>query len=387
MTTLKGMTWEHRRAVDPLIATLPRFRARHPDIDVVWSSRPLSGFEFQPVDELARAYDLIIFDHPFAGTIAQARCFMPLDGLLAGMDESFIGPSLATYRYAGATWGLPVDAACQVAAVRPDLLARTDREVPKRWEEVLSLGAQAASHGYKLAIALAGVHSLMTFFTLMAGMGEACATDPRHPLFSRAAAREALAIMRALLAFCPPQVLDWNSIALHDQMATRDDLVYCPAVYCYATYAEADCARPLAFHDLPGIADASPRGSTIGGTGLGVSACCSEPEAALAYARYLMEAQTQTAFASHHGQPARIECWLDRHIDERFGHGFSGTRASMELAWTRPRYHGYLAFQAKAGPLVEQHLRGQLPETQLLERLETLHAHGASSGSLTAQTP
>ena len=46
----------------------------------------------------------------------------------------------------------------------------------------------------------------------------------------------------------------------------RDDLVSCPAVCCYATYAERDQRKPLRFHDLPG-----PRGhggSTIGGTGL-----------------------------------------------------------------------------------------------------------------------
>src|SRR6185312_12687614 len=123
-----------------------------------------------------------------------------------------------------------------------------------------------------LAIGLKGVHSLMTFFTLCANQGRPCGVEPVRPFVEREAALNALAAMRRLLSYCPPQALDWNSIALHEAMATRDDLVYCPAVYCYATYAEPDNQRPLAFANLPGLARPSPRGSTIGGTGLGVSA-------------------------------------------------------------------------------------------------------------------
>ena len=43
---LRGITWDHRRAIDPLTRTMPLFRQRHPDIEIEWSSRPLSGFEF-----------------------------------------------------------------------------------------------------------------------------------------------------------------------------------------------------------------------------------------------------------------------------------------------------------------------------------------------------
>jgi hypothetical protein len=50
---LRGMTWQHRRALDPLLGTLPAFRALHPAIDVTWDARPLAGLEFTPVAELA----------------------------------------------------------------------------------------------------------------------------------------------------------------------------------------------------------------------------------------------------------------------------------------------------------------------------------------------
>jgi multiple sugar transport system substrate-binding protein len=158
-------------------------------------------------------------------------------------------------------------------------------------------------------------------------------------------------------------------------MAERDDLAYCPAVYGFATYAEADRAKPLRFGPLPGV-----MGSTIGGAGLGVSTHSKAPEAALAYARFAADPATQRAFALHHGQPAHRAAWEDAGLDARFGGFFAATRATMEAAWVRPRYAGYLAFQKEGGQLVESHLRGGLEEGQLLARLGALHARGAAKG-------
>lgn len=42
LVCLGNMTWHHRRAFDPLIETLPSFRAQHAGIDVEWTSRPLA---------------------------------------------------------------------------------------------------------------------------------------------------------------------------------------------------------------------------------------------------------------------------------------------------------------------------------------------------------
>lgn len=377
MHVLAGMTWDHRRAISPLVETLSSFRARHPDITVEWTARPLHGFEFEPVADLARRCDLIILDHPFCGNIAASGALMPLDPLLEGLDRLFVGPSLESYRYDGHIWALPVDAAAQVAVSRPDLMDALDSAPPATWTELLRLGEAARRRGWSLAIALKGVHSLMTFFTLCANLGQPCATSPDEPFVDRSTAHEALTAMRALLALCPADVLDWNSIALHDAMVESDTLAFCPAVYCYATYAEADQRRPLRFHDLPGLAGPTPRGSTIGGAGLGISIHCRAPEAALAYARFLLDPDTQRAFADHHGQPARIEAWSDEAADKRFGGCFSSTLKTMQHCWIRPRYDGYLAFQARGGTLIEQHLRGGLGEAELLAELDRAHRSAA----------
>ena len=296
---------------------------------------------------------------------------MPLDSVLEPADASFVGPSLESYRMAGKLWALPVDAACQVGVMRPDLMRALDAAPPENWNEVLELGANAKRKGLHLAIGLKGVHSLMTFFTLMANLGSPCAIDRGEAFAGASAAREALGLMRGLLQFCPPESLDWNSIELHNKMVARDDLVSCPAVYCYATYAEADQRRPLRFHNFPG--PNGPAGSTIGGAGLGVSASTRHPEAALDYVRFAAGLPAQRAFALHHGQPARREAWEDPAINQRFGGCYRETMATMEASWIRPRYRGYLAFQAASGDLIEAHLRGHIAADRLLAELRRLH--------------
>jgi multiple sugar transport system substrate-binding protein len=369
---LRGMTWNHRRAIDPLTKTMPLFQRRRQEVEIEWSARPLSGFEFTSVDALAAEYDLIVLDHPFMGAVAASGSLVPLDEIAGLSDASFVGPSLATYRMNGSLWALPIDAACQVAVSRPDLMRSLDARPPQNWNELVELGALAKRPPMHLAIGLAGVHSLMTFFTLMANLGSPCATTQDQPFVDRRAAGEALALMRNLLSFCPPDVLDWNSIRLHDEMVARDDLVFCPAVYCYATYAEADQRKPLRFHNLPG--PTGPSGSTIGGTGLAVSARGQDIDAALDYVRFAAELSTQAAFADHHGQPAMRGVWLDEAVNARFGGCYRETLATMDACWMRPRYDGYLGFQEKAGELVEAHLRGTIGESALLDRLERMHS-------------
>jgi len=363
--TLRGLTWDHRRAVDPLLGALA-------GLDVQWDRQPLSGFEHASIEALARRYDLIVFDHPHVGDIVAAGCFAPVEAA-AGDEADYIGPSLASYRMAGHVWGVPIDAACQVAVYQPAALARLEADVPRRWDEVVALGRRARARGHWLAMALRDIHGLMTLFTLCANLGRPCATDPALPFADRATAQAALEALAVVAVLCPPEAFAWNSIAVQDAMAARDDLVYCPAVYGFATYAEGD--RGLRFADLPG--PEGPAGSTIGGAGLGVSAHARDPAAALDFARRCAAASTQHAFALHHGQPAHAAAWADVALDARFDGFFGATRATQAAAWIRPRYAGYPAFQRQAGPLVERHLRGALDATTLIDRLQALHERGA----------
>jgi multiple sugar transport system substrate-binding protein len=375
---LKGITWDHRRAFDPLTKTLSLFHSGFPDIDIQWVSRPLHGFESTPVVDLAKDYDLIVLDHPFVGDIAVSSCLLPLDDVLEPCQPTaFVGPSLETYRFAERLWAIPIDAACQVAVSRPDLMAKLGQPPPTDWTQLIDLGRAAARANLGLAMGLRGVHSLMTFFTLCANLGSPCSVEPRHGLVDHGVARQALTLLRELVSLCPKLCLDLNSIELHEAMVARDDLVFCPAVYCYATYAEPDRPCPLRFHDMPG--PRGPKGSTIGGAGLGISARCRHPEAAKTYARFAASLNAQLAFARNHGQPALRAIWEDHEVNRQFNDCYRSTVRTIEQSWVRPRYPGYLQFQAKAGTLIEQHLRGRIAEKALLDNLEGLHSRADGS--------
>ena len=70
-------------------------------------------------------------------------------------------------------------------------------------------------------------------------------------------------------------------------MAAHDDVALCPLVYGYVNYAApADAAaKPLAFTDAPRVcADGAP-GSTLGGTGIGISTRCRVTPALIAHLR------------------------------------------------------------------------------------------------------
>ncbi len=305
--------------------------------------------------------------------------------LLLTQRTSFVGPSLETYVYDGRLWAVPIDAACQVAVSRPDLMAKLDAAVPADWSSMIALGRSAVRNNMRLAMALRGVHALMTFFTLCANLGRPCGTDPGQAFADPDAARTVLSMLRELVALCAADCLDCNSIDVHERMAARDDLVFCPAVYCYATYAETGEGRPLRFHDLPGPGGSS--GSTIGGTGLGISALRKNPDAAHAYARFAASAEGQFAFARHHGQPALKAAWDDEGVNAQFGGYYRDVRDTMDRCWTRPRYRGYLDFQAAAGELIERHLRGTIAEGTVLDELERRHADAAATPVLTPSAP
>lgn len=370
---LKGLTWDHPRATAPLQAARAAFARLRPDIEIIWDVQPLSGFESRPITEAARDYDLVVFDHPHVGEVAELGLFQPVDAALRAAtlsDEHFVGPSLASYRYRDQTWGLPLDAACQVSCARADLLRALEIDMPCDWAGVLALGERALRRDLRLAVAFTGVHALMSLLTLCANQGAPLSLRSSPAFPDRGAARNALAAMQALLPFCAPEVLDWNTIATQEAMCTRDDLVYCPLVYGFAPYARRAEPRRLRYADLPGLQPGS-RGSTIGGAGLGISAHSRHPDAAFAVASFLIDATVQeTLIASNDGQPARTNAWSSPQVNAASGDFYAGTRRTIDQAWVRPRFNGYLHFQRSGGPLVEAFLRGALTAEPLLDQLE-----------------
>ncbi|MCC6304488.1 MAG: extracellular solute-binding protein [Rhodobacteraceae bacterium] len=379
---LRGLTWGHRRAVDPMRAAAAAFTAAAPDIRVEWEAQPLSGFEHGLTAALADRYDLIIFDHPFCGAIARDGLFLPLDRWLSGLrDDAFIGRSLPSYRYGGHLWALPIDAATQVSVWRPDLLDPFGPP-PRCWEDVVALARAAPARGMHVGLPLLVPHAFMSLMALGTNLGGPFADDPGLPMCDRTILRTALSLLRELAALAHPACPGLNPIGLCQHMMDRNDIVHVPVVYGYLTYAETDLARPLRFAGFPGPAVPHAAGTILGGTGLGITRSCREPEAAARFLHFLASPEVQSAvIGGHHGQPATTASWTEGALDRRFGGAFSGTRPTMEGAWVRPRFAGYIPFQAEAGRLVAAHLAGEIDEPALIERMEAAWRQAGSAAS------
>jgi multiple sugar transport system substrate-binding protein len=323
---------------------------------------------------VVRSYDLVVYDHPFSGDIAEGGLFVPLDRIFPNLlgpnaDGRYIGGTLSSYRLDGRIWGAPIDAATQHAIYRPDLLIGED--VPRSWQGAVELGERLRRRGLWLGIAVETPHALLTLGSLAANAGRPWSTDPLEPLAIDAEGfLDALERFREFLAYCPPEALSWNSIDLHEAMVARDDIAYSPCVYGYATYGEADMRRRLAFSDFAGTIEPWHAGSAIGGTAVGLSRFSANEAEALELIEFLLSADTQNRLIpSHHGQPALLSSWLDSSNDERFNGFYSSVRASMETVWIRPRHPGYITFQNEAGAVVAEGLRDGTPSGVILDQV------------------
>ena len=141
MIKLNGITWDHARGYDPLIAASALYE-KEEGIQVHWHKRSLTNFGDQSLETLSAQFDLIIMDHPHVGVAEDTSCLLPMNSLvgepiLSQLKSASAGPSFGSYYYHGKQWALPVDAAMQCASYRPDLMGKLP--VPANWQEVFDL--------------------------------------------------------------------------------------------------------------------------------------------------------------------------------------------------------------------------------------------------------
>lgn len=349
MTALKGMTWNHPRGYDPMVAEAAAWEAET-GVSISWDKRSLQDFESFPVEELAKAYDLIVIDHPHVGQITAEGCLLPLPDA-PEIGGASLGKSYPSYTWDGQQWAYPIDAAAQVQAIRPDLISNA----PKTWNEVLDLAREG-----RVALPLRSPHILMCFFTLAANAGTPCRNDGPGTFIGKDEGIAVLEKLSDLSKLVDPACFGWDPIDVLERMAASDDIVCAPLIYGYVSYARRDApGMRLSFHDIP---ESSPgagvRGSALGGTGIAVSAYCADPEAAIAFARHVAGPQAQTGlYPKAGGQVGHRAGWIDPTVDQEAGGFYSGTLATLEQAWVRPRHDGYMPFQDAASQRIAQALK------------------------------
>jgi multiple sugar transport system substrate-binding protein len=355
MTKLKGMTWSHPRGYDPMVACSDLYKSET-GVEIEWDKRSLQDFESFPVEELARAYDLIVIDHPHVGQITKEGCLEPLD--ICGREAEFeamagasVGESFSSYNWQGRQWAFPIDAATQVQAFRDDLA-----DPAETWDDVLELAEQGG-----VLLPLRPPHSLMTFYTLSANLMAPCATSGEI-LVDPAKGAKAFDMIVELAALIDPACFEMDPIAVFERMAEADSAIACaPYIYGYVNYAiDGFRQNVLVFTDIPEAGIIGPAGSALGGTGIAVSSFSKAKPAAIDFAYWIASGDVQKGlYAASGGQPGHAAAWEDEVVNAATGDFYHGTRATLEAAWVRPRYDGYMGFQQAASERINAGLKGR----------------------------
>ncbi|HEY5221978.1 MAG TPA: extracellular solute-binding protein [Microbacteriaceae bacterium] len=364
-TVLRGITWEHPRGYDCMVASSAEYARVVPNVDVRWEFRSLQQFADAPIEHLATHYDLLVIDHPHIPLAARSGALAPLDG--HGFDDELsvlaaqsVGRSHESYAHDGHQYALASDAAAQVAVYRPDLIA----EPPRDWDAVLAL----ARKGHVLWPAKP-IDAFSSLVTMAAGNGHPPAAEPGIFL-AEEHALPVLERMHELAAHVPADNLEQNPIEVAETLSTGDRWFYAPLAFGYANYARRGF-RPgrLKYTDIPyGIQGVA--GSLLGGAGIAVSASTSDLDAARAFAVWVASAQTQRGvYFDGGGQPGNAVAWSDDRLNAETLDFFRGTRATLEGAYLRPRYVGYIEYQDRVSPWVTAALRGEIQDAVLVRRL------------------
>jgi multiple sugar transport system substrate-binding protein len=371
---LKGITWAHSRGFTPLVAYAQRFGELYPEVEVIWEKRTLQQFADFPVEKLAERYDLLIIDHPWVGCAAATECVLPLEEYLPKefLDDQLqnsVGGSHLSYNYNGHQWALAIDAAVPAASYRADLFEKNGREIPATWEDVITLAEEG-----KVAVPAVPIDLLMNFFTFCIANGKAPFLT-RAEVIDEATGVSALKAMKELYSCVDKKMLGFNPIAVAEMMTITDDYWYCPFAYCYSNYSRSGFARNILTYTNPvNFKNTGKLRGTIGGTGLAVSAFSKNKERALLFAREIVSSECQSTFyVEHGGQPGHKGAWKSENANRLCNNFFKNILPSMENGYVRPRYNGYLMFQANAGKPLQEYLMGNIKAGEVLKEMNDLY--------------
>jgi len=357
MIELRGITWDHTRGYLPLVATAQRFSELRPDIGIVWQKRSLQEFADQSLAGLAERFDLLVIDHPSIGMAGENALLVPLDerlpaAFLAEQATASVGKSHQSYFLHGHQWALAIDAAAPVSGWRPDLLAQAKASIPRTWTALLELARRGL-----VAIPGIPIDSLMHFFMVCVGLGEIPFSQPVGAT-SEEIGVKALEMLRTLAALVSPECAHRNPIRTWEHLAAGDKVCFCPFAYGYSNYSRAEFVKnPLEVGGLIAIDGRERCRSTLGGAGLAVSSRSRHVSEAVEYCEFVASPDRQRGlYFTSGGQPGHRGAWLDPETNRKSRNFFLNTLETLDEAWLRPRWNGYLDFQEMAGQVVHRYI-------------------------------
>jgi multiple sugar transport system substrate-binding protein len=346
---LQGITWDHSRGITPLLAASQRYSELHPGIEIQWTKRTLQEFADFPIEKLTEVYDLLIIDHPWVGCAAATNCALPLDKYLSkeylqDQIENSVGYSHHSYNYNNSQWALAIDAATPAASFRKDLLDKNNITLPQTWQEVIELAKKG-----KVAVPAIPIDILMNFYSFCIAHGHAPFVSEEKVIDTETGLL-AIEAMKELYALVDKKMFTCNPIAVAELMSSTDDYWYCPFAYCYSNYSRIGYAKNILHYADVVLVNGRKLQTTIGGTGLSVSAFSKHTATAVDFAQWIVSGEIQrTLYVQHGGQPGHRSAWTDTDSNNLTHDFFRNLLPVMDNGYTRPRYNGYLHFQDNAG--------------------------------------
>lgn len=376
---LRGITWDHARGYDPLLAVSAAFSRLHPDVTVSWKKRSLKDFGDYPISKLAEDYDLIMIDHPFMADALKEKLLVVLNdhltpGYLDKLADEQVGPSLDSYCVDGQYQALPVDAATQVAAANMELISNAGAEIPKTFEEVFALHAKMGNGSVGAAMAPTDIFS--TYMSMVAQLSGTVYFDKETGI-DKDIGMQAAEYLYRLKDISAPECFEMNPINLLDEMAERGRIAYTPYLYGYTNYSR-EGFRPhlLKFWDAPLLRKDAQVSTQLGGVGIAISSNINKEKLknAVAYAEYLASPEIQSGiYTQANGQPAARSAWENAKNDAMTHGFFSQTLHTLDMAFLRPKVPHWNVFQEEAGMVLHRQMKERRPHEEIVQTFNSLY--------------
>ena len=319
---LKGIAWDHRRCWGPLDASVGPYTASRPNLTIEWHRRSLHEFGEGRLEDVVRAYDLIVFDHPFVGEVERTGLLIPLDPYLTDRRprdvRGGIGrPVLGVLRGRRPAVGIAHRCrrpGCRLPAGHPRPLWRAAAH-PRRGARIS--GGGSAPTGLWLGLPLIPTDAMCLILTFAAMAGQ--------PAFRR-----------RLISSCRTMRWRRSSRGAGIGRARASEVVGLESDCLLRLHGRARrcglravCLRLRELCLEGGGAPAAVRRHSgdpaqrrlLGGAGIGISAFCANPREAFDYAMHLCQPEFQrTTYVTAGGQPGMLSAWREPRAtaDQRF---------------------------------------------------------------------
>ncbi|MFY0628479.1 MAG: carbohydrate ABC transporter substrate-binding protein [Reichenbachiella sp.] len=367
MIELKGLTWDHPRGFDSIVAATSLFEQSYPDIRITWCKRTLKEFGDQPLDQFINENDLLMIDHPFVGEAHKNGLLSKLEPLmsahfLAEQAKMHVGKSFESYTYQNHQYALPIDASAQFSAFHADVFL--EKDIPRKWDQFLEMLSQY-SFSKKVIWPLCPTDLWCSFLTLSAQIAGVKKKVFNENGLEQDIAQKAIEFLKNASENIPRVNWKLNPIQALELM-TKGNYAFSPILFGYISYSKN--RSPIRFANSIAYNPDQPI-SLLGGVGLAISACSSHQRECAEFLKFVLRDEILSGcYFENSGQPSNLSSWQSTGLNKQSENFFANTMETMKHAYVRPRVSGFNQFQETASHFLHKNLR-KMSEFQLTKKM------------------